>query len=145
MTGETKGFIRLIVPIPALTLPHIFSMCFSQLNFSSKSTPKHVKVSVRGIGALFNRTQLSLTFLFKLRDDPMNITFDFIGWCFSLGVDHLTFDGGGGGWFWKKIPARQFWIKKNTCTNKLGEKISYPVICGKNVAKLLIFSLTLYL
>ena len=75
MACGTKGFIRLNAPIPALTLPHVFSVCFFQLNFSFKFTLKHVKISARGIRASFNRTQLSSTFLFKLRDDLMNITF----------------------------------------------------------------------
>ncbi len=69
--------MRLLAPIPALTLLHIFSIYFSQLNFSS--TPKHVNVLlVRETGA-FNSTQLSLTLFFKLCDDPMNITFDIVG------------------------------------------------------------------
>ena len=49
--GGTKGFIRFIAPIPALTLEHIESMCASQVNFSS--IPKHVYLLIRGTGVLF--------------------------------------------------------------------------------------------
>jgi hypothetical protein len=43
---------------------------------------------------------------------------------------------GRGGWFWKKNILQGHSEQKNTCTNKLREKKSCPIIWwGKNVAK----------
>ena len=48
----------------------------------------------------------------------------------------FNFWGGGGGWFWKKISCKAILNKKNTCTNKLGGKISCPCIWwGKKCCK----------
>ena len=75
-----------------------------------------------------NTLDLILT---NIPDKIKNVTgFDNI-----LGADHLTFEGGGG-WFWKIISCKAILNKKNTCTNKLGEKISCPSIWwGKKCCK----------
>ena len=55
-------------------------MCLSgQLNRSSILTPKHLYVPVRGIGTLFNKTELLQTLLVRLYDDPINKSFDLVG------------------------------------------------------------------
>ena len=40
-----------------------------------------------------------------------------------LGADHLTLEGGGGEWFWKKIPASACRKKKIACSTNVIESL----------------------
>ena len=42
---------------------------------------------------------------------------------FMLGVNHLTLQGGGGGWFWKKISCKRLSEEKNCMQHKCNRKL----------------------
>ena len=42
--------------------------------------------------------------------------------CKSLGADHLTLEGGGGGWFWKKSSCKRLSEENNCMQHKCNRK-----------------------
>ena len=84
MLAGTKGLIRFIIPIPAMTFLQITSICSFHSRVSSSFTPRQVNDLSRGTSWLFITTGRSSFIILRLCLDPIYITFVFVGWCCNL-------------------------------------------------------------